>query len=382
MKAQQQQQVKAKSQSQPQSRKSLTAQPALAHSDQHSGKKHKRPQTQVAHVSSTAAVAARAAAPAVAASASPRTLLSSLTTPDSTFSALLGPSISSSDFFCKYFERQPLHISRSKNGASKEGRNFYKGLFSKAMFDSYLRANADELQYGFNLNICVCSEEGKKIDMNPKLEGEEVAEEAKEDDIQLAEDDQMEEGEDGSEDEEAAASAPTPPPSKKQKTSRLSSSKKPPAPVAEEEVETMTIAQALALAESQRATLKPSAAAATAEEEEEDEEDDDASDEDAGSEEDQDDNAEDELSDGQEDEEQLDGTSVSTIRRYAPVRYADYERLYASGCTIQALQPQQYNEASWRLLAQLESLFGGLAGANVYITPPNSQGLGQWHGLN
>ena len=78
----------------------------------------------------------------------------------------------------------------------------------------------------------------------------------------------------------------------------------------------------------------------------------------------------------EEGEEQMDGTSVATIREYAPVTFADYDRLWKDGCTVQALQPQHYSHPMWLLLSQLEEYFGGLVGANCYLTPPNSQGLG------
>ncbi len=42
---------------------------------------------------------------------------------------------------------------------------------------------------------------------------------------------------------------------------------------------------------------------------------------------------------------------------------------------MQALQSQQYTSAMWLLLSQLKQYFGGLVGANCYITPVNSQGL-------
>jgi hypothetical protein len=98
-----------------------------------------------------------------------------------------------------------------------------------------------------------------------------------------------------------------------------------------------------------------------------------------------------------------------------PVTFADVAKLHAAGCTIQALHPQvrprprprvccrcsrlggtartsrcspscvsvrcwsfapqHYSDKVWGVLEQLECFFGCLVGANVYITPPSSQGL-------
>ncbi|KXJ18241.1 Bifunctional lysine-specific demethylase and histidyl-hydroxylase MINA [Exaiptasia diaphana] len=43
--------------------------------------------------------------------------------------------------------------------------------------------------------------------------------------------------------------------------------------------------------------------------------------------------------------------------------------------TVQFHQPQRFKDILWKLTAHLESVFGCLVGANVYITPSNSQGL-------
>lgn len=50
-------------------------------------------------------------------------------------------------------------------------------------------------------------------------------------------------------------------------------------------------------------------------------------------------------------------------------------KLYNEGCTIQFFQPQRYSDVLHSLMASMESHFGSAAGANVYLTPPNSQGL-------
>ncbi|XP_031571088.1 ribosomal oxygenase 2-like [Actinia tenebrosa] len=47
--------------------------------------------------------------------------------------------------------------------------------------------------------------------------------------------------------------------------------------------------------------------------------------------------------------------------------------------TIQFHQPQRFKDILWQLNAHLESVFGCLVGANVYITPPDSQGLAPHH---
>jgi lysine-specific demethylase/histidyl-hydroxylase NO66 len=55
---------------------------------------------------------------------------------------------------------------------------------------------------------------------------------------------------------------------------------------------------------------------------------------------------------------------------------ADYvQARFAKGSTLQALHPQQYTPAIWKLNSALESTFGSLVGSNVYLTPPKSQGL-------
>lgn len=43
--------------------------------------------------------------------------------------------------------------------------------------------------------------------------------------------------------------------------------------------------------------------------------------------------------------------------------------------TFQVHQPQRYNDKLWNLMERMETHFGSLVGANVYITPADSQGL-------
>ncbi|XP_078264813.1 ribosomal oxygenase 2 [Rhinoraja longicauda] len=50
----------------------------------------------------------------------------------------------------------------------------------------------------------------------------------------------------------------------------------------------------------------------------------------------------------------------------------DFEQKKA---TIQFHQPQRFKDELWRIQEMLECFFGSLVGSNVYITPPDSQGL-------
>ncbi|ESO87692.1 hypothetical protein LOTGIDRAFT_194127 [Lottia gigantea] len=58
-------------------------------------------------------------------------------------------------------------------------------------------------------------------------------------------------------------------------------------------------------------------------------------------------------------------------RAYAPVVW-DY---YQNGCSVRLLNPQTYSRRVWKLLAVLQEFFGSCAGANVYLTPPGTQGF-------
>ncbi|XP_018330230.1 ribosomal oxygenase 1 [Agrilus planipennis] len=48
---------------------------------------------------------------------------------------------------------------------------------------------------------------------------------------------------------------------------------------------------------------------------------------------------------------------------------------YSDGCSIRILNPHTYNSKIHQLLAALQEYFGTMAGANIYLTPPGSQGF-------
>ncbi|XP_072382139.1 bifunctional lysine-specific demethylase and histidyl-hydroxylase NO66 isoform X2 [Diabrotica undecimpunctata] len=48
---------------------------------------------------------------------------------------------------------------------------------------------------------------------------------------------------------------------------------------------------------------------------------------------------------------------------------------YANGCSIRLLNPQTYDQRVHLLVSTLQEYFGTLVGANIYLTPPNSQGF-------
>ncbi|KAK6183574.1 hypothetical protein SNE40_011028 [Patella caerulea] len=58
-------------------------------------------------------------------------------------------------------------------------------------------------------------------------------------------------------------------------------------------------------------------------------------------------------------------------RAYAPVVW-DY---YQSGCSLRLLNPQTYSRRVWKLLSVLQEYFGCCVGANIYLTPPGTQGF-------
>ncbi|XP_041351839.1 ribosomal oxygenase 1-like isoform X2 [Gigantopelta aegis] len=58
-------------------------------------------------------------------------------------------------------------------------------------------------------------------------------------------------------------------------------------------------------------------------------------------------------------------------RAYAPVVW-DY---YQNGCSVRLLNPQTYSKSVWTLLAKLQEFFGCSVGANIYLTPPGTQGF-------
>jgi len=48
---------------------------------------------------------------------------------------------------------------------------------------------------------------------------------------------------------------------------------------------------------------------------------------------------------------------------------------YNNGCSVRLLNPQTYHAAVWRLCATLQDHFHSMVGANVYLTPPGTQGF-------
>merc|ERR1719378_791882 len=58
-------------------------------------------------------------------------------------------------------------------------------------------------------------------------------------------------------------------------------------------------------------------------------------------------------------------------RAHAPVVW-DF---YNSGCSLRMLNPQTFHAPVWKLCATLQEFFGSMVGANVYLTPPGTQGF-------
>lgn len=48
---------------------------------------------------------------------------------------------------------------------------------------------------------------------------------------------------------------------------------------------------------------------------------------------------------------------------------------YQNGCSVRMLNPQTYSRNVWKMLATLQEYFGCCVGANVYLTPPGTQGF-------
>ncbi|KAM4712579.1 ribosomal oxygenase 1 isoform 2-T2 [Anableps anableps] len=48
---------------------------------------------------------------------------------------------------------------------------------------------------------------------------------------------------------------------------------------------------------------------------------------------------------------------------------------YESGCSVRLLNPQAFSSTVWNVLSILQEQFGSMAGANVYLTPPGTQGF-------
>mmetsp|Transcript_11005 Transcript_11005/g.20358 ORF Transcript_11005/g.20358 Transcript_11005/m.20358 type:complete len:477 (+) Transcript_11005:1476-2906(+) len=65
---------------------------------------------------------------------------------------------------------------------------------------------------------------------------------------------------------------------------------------------------------------------------------------------------------------------VHTEGEQATARYLD-SVCSKEGYTVQFFQPQRYVDKLWEHMAELEAGFSSLWGANVYITPPKTQGL-------
>ncbi|XP_063299400.1 ribosomal oxygenase 2 isoform X2 [Pelobates fuscus] len=64
------------------------------------------------------------------------------------------------------------------------------------------------------------------------------------------------------------------------------------------------------------------------------------------------------------------------LPRHGRASYPHLLKDFGSGkATIQFHQPQRFNDDLWHIMEKLESFFGTLVGSNVYITPPDSQGL-------
>ena len=64
------------------------------------------------------------------------------------------------DFFSRYWERAPLHISRGDAA-------YYGPLLGKSDIDRFIGLNEDALQYGTDLNVCRC-EAGKVSALIPR----------------------------------------------------------------------------------------------------------------------------------------------------------------------------------------------------------------------
>ena len=47
---------------------------------------------------------------------------------------------------------------------------------------------------------------------------------------------------------------------------------------------------------------------------------------------------------------------------------------YNNGCSLM-LNPQTFHSPVWKLCATLQDFFGSMVGANVYLTPPGTQGF-------
>ncbi|CAH1264292.1 RIOX1 [Branchiostoma lanceolatum] len=48
---------------------------------------------------------------------------------------------------------------------------------------------------------------------------------------------------------------------------------------------------------------------------------------------------------------------------------------YQNGCSVRLLNPQTYSHGVWRLCSSLQEYFSSMVGANIYLTPPGTQGF-------
>jgi hypothetical protein len=64
-----------------------------------------------------------------------------------------------------------------------------------------------------------------------------------------------------------------------------------------------------------------------------------------------------------------------TLNPEGPASSEEVKKFYNEGSTIQFFQPQRHSKILHSVVASMEAQFGSLTGANVYLTPPNSQGL-------
>jgi lysine-specific demethylase/histidyl-hydroxylase NO66 len=48
---------------------------------------------------------------------------------------------------------------------------------------------------------------------------------------------------------------------------------------------------------------------------------------------------------------------------------------YNQGCSLRLLNPQTFHEPVWKMCASLQEFLGSMVGANVYLTPPGTQGF-------
>ncbi|XP_068198909.1 ribosomal oxygenase 1 isoform X2 [Antennarius striatus] len=48
---------------------------------------------------------------------------------------------------------------------------------------------------------------------------------------------------------------------------------------------------------------------------------------------------------------------------------------YENGCSLRMLNPQAFSSTVWNVLSILQEHFGSMAGANIYLTPPGTQGF-------